>query len=198
MTKLRGRRTLGLGIMATALSLGLLPGAVGAVHEGDYPAHVHTGSCENLGDVVFPLNNVRVGGLMMDMMAGGTPEAGMDMEMEMGEEMGASTRIPIATSMTTVDAPLADILNGEHAINVHLSDEAIEEYVACGDIGGMVMTGPGMEGGGTLVLGLRTLNDSGISGVAVLEGMGAQTDVTLYLGENLTPSEEAAPATPAA
>ena len=195
MTKLHARRTLGLGAMAAALSLGLLPGAVGAVHEGDYPAHIHTGSCENLGDVVFPLSNVRVGGMMMDMMAA-TPEAGM--EMEMGEEMGASTRIPIATSVTTVDAPLADILNGEHAINVHLSDEAIEEYVACGDIGGLVMTGPGMEGGGTLVLGLRTLNDSGISGVAVLEGMGAQTDVTLYLGENLTPTEDAAPATPAA
>jgi hypothetical protein len=52
---------------------------------GDYPGHIHAGSCEELGDVVFPLGNASVGGMMMGMM-GGTPEA--DMSMEMGEEMG--------------------------------------------------------------------------------------------------------------
>jgi len=193
MAMLRANRTIGLGALAAAFSLGLMPGVADAVHEGDYPAHIHAGTCENLGDVVFPLNNVRVGGLMMDMMAG-TPEA----DMEMGEEMGAPSRVPIATSATVVDAPLADILNAEHAINVHLSDEEIEEYVACGDIGGMVMTGPGMEGGGTVVIGLRSLNDSGISGVATLEGMGAQTEVVLYLGEDLGGVDAADAGTPAA
>jgi hypothetical protein len=55
MTMLGSRRLLGLGTMAAALSLGLMPGLVGAVHEGDYPGHIHAGSCESLGDVVFPL-----------------------------------------------------------------------------------------------------------------------------------------------
>ena len=183
----RTHRTIGIGAVAM-LSFGLLAGGASAVHEGDYPAHIHAGTCEELGDVVFPLNNARVGGMAMDMVAMGGEEMAATPagEMAMGEEMGAESRIPVATSANVVDAPLADILNGGHAINVHLSDEAIEEYIACGDIGGMVMTGPGMEGGGTVVIGLRSLNDSGISGVATLEGMGAQTQVVLYLGEDLT------------
>lgn len=177
-------------VLAAALALGAAAPA-GAVHEGDYPAHIHAGSCESLGDVVFPLGNAVVGGLAMGMgadmgMMEGTPAGGeTESAMAMGEEMGSEARIPVATSYTVVDAPLADILGADHAINVHLSDEEIATYVACGDLGGMVMTGAGMEGGGTLIVGLRTLNDSRISGVAMLEGMGAQTAVTLFLGENL-------------
>ena len=185
-----------IAVLAATLSLGLAFGTAGAVHEGDYPGHIHAGSCENLGDVVFPLNNASVGGMMMGMMAG-TPEA--DAGMEMGEEMGSEARVLVATSYTVVDAALDDILGAEHAINFHLSEENIAEYIACGDIGGVVMTGPGMEQGGTLVIGLRSLNDSGISGIATLEGMGDQTEVVVYLAEDLTGVEPAdAAATPAA
>ncbi len=168
-----------------------LPHLAGAVHEGDYPGHIHAGSCEELGDVAFPLQNASVGGPMVGMM-GGTPEAGMS-EMEMGEEMGSEDRVPVATSYTVVDAALEDILAEEHAINFHESAENIENYIACGDIGGAVMTGPGMDGGGTLVIGLRSLNGSGISGVATLEGMDDQTAVTVYLAEDLTGVDEATP-----
>ena len=193
MTMLGSRRLLGIGTIAAALSLGLMPGLVGAVHEGDYPGHIHAGSCETLGDVVFPLNNARVGGMMMDMMAG-TPEG----EMAMGEEMGSESRIPVATSLTVVDASLDDILAGEHAINYHESDENIQNYIACGDIGGAVMTMPGMGDEGTLVIGLRSLNDSGIAGVATLTGMGDQTQVAIFLGEDLTGLDDAVAGTPAA
>jgi hypothetical protein len=188
------RRLTGLGastaVLAAALTLGLAPGSVGAVHEGDYPGHIHAGSCDELGDVVFPLGNASVGGMMMGMM-GGTPEADTA-EMEMGEEMGSEDRVPVATSYTVVDAALEDILAEEHAINFHESEENIENYIACGDIGGTVMTGPGMDEGGTLVIGLRSLNDSGISGVATLEGMGDQTEVVVYLAENLAGTADAA------
>ncbi len=183
------------GVLAAALSLGLAPGLAGAVHEGDYPGHIHAGSCEELGDVVFPLQNASVGGMMAG-MTGGTPEAGM----EMGEMMGSEDRVPVATSFMMVDAALEDILAEEHAINFHESEENIEEYIACGDIGGMVMGGAGMQGGDLLVVGLRSLNESGISGVATLEGMDDQTAVTVYLAENLAGVDEAAGAggTPAA
>ena len=195
MASIGSRRLAGLGastgVLAAALSLGLAPGLAGAVHEGDYPGHIHAGSCEELGDVVFPLGNASVGGMMAGMM-GGTPEAGMA-EAEMGEEMGSEDRVPVATSYTVVDAALEDILAEEHAINFHESEENIENYIACGDIGGAVMTGPGMDEGGTLVIGLRSLNDSGISGVATLEGMDDQTAVTVYLAEDLTGADEATP-----
>jgi len=200
MTLTRSRRLVGFAVptmlLAAALSLGLAPGLAGAVHEGDYPGHIHSGSCEELGDVVFPLGNASVGGMMMGMMAS-SPEAG-SAEMEMGEEMGSEARVVVATSYTMVDASLEDILAAEHAINYHESEENIENYIACGDIGGALMTGPGMEEGGTLVIGLRSVNDSGISGVATLEGMGDQTEVVVYLAEDLTGVEADAAATPAA
>jgi plastocyanin len=173
-------------VVAAALTIGMGAGSVGAVHEGDYPGHIHAGSCEELGDVVFPLGNAVVGGLVA-----GTPEA------ETGEEMGSEARIPVATTAKTVDASLEDILAEEHAINFHESEENIQNYIACGDIGGAVL-GDAADGG-TLVIGLRSLNDSGISGVATLEAMGDQTEVVVYLAEDLTGVEAAdAAGTPAA
>ena len=196
MAGVRTRRLTGVGastaVLAAALTLGLTPGITGAVHEGDYPGHIHAGSCEELGDVVFPLGNASVGGMMAGMM-GGTPEAGMA-EAEMGEEMGSEDRVPVATSYTVVDAALEDILAEEHAINFHESEENIENYIACGDIGGTVMSAAGMQDGGDLlVVGLRSLNDSGIAGVATLEGMDDQTAVTVYLAENLAGVDQATP-----
>ena len=43
-----------------------------------------------------------------------------------------------------------------------------------------------MDEGGTLVVGLGQLNDSGYSGIAVLEGKGDQTEVVIYLAEGPT------------
>jgi hypothetical protein len=71
----------------------------GAPADTPQPAHIHSGTCAELGDVVHPLTNV---------------------------EGGASE--------TTVVAPLADLQTGDFAINVHESEEAIQNYVACGDI----------------------------------------------------------------
>jgi len=155
-----------------------------------HPAHIHTGTCEELGDVVFPLTNVSEMGMMEGMM-GGTPEAD-DAAMEMSEPMGAETAFGVETSYTVVDVSLEEIVEGGHAINLHESEENIGEYIACGDIGGRVETGPGMEQGGTLVVGLGELNDSGYAGIAVLEGMDDQTEVVIYLAEGLSGGSGAA------
>ena len=161
-----------------------------------HPAHIHTGTCAELGEVVFPLTDVSETGMMAGMM-GGTPEADAP-EMGMSEPMGAESAAMVETSYTLVDAALEEIVEGGHAINVHASEANIEEYIACGDIGGRIETGPGMEQGGTLVIGLRELNGSGYAGVAVLEGRGDQTEVILYLAEGLaggaTGGEEGTPA----
>jgi Cu/Zn superoxide dismutase len=71
----------------------------GAPADTPQPAHIHSGACPEVGDVVYPLTNV---------------------------EGGASE--------TTVAAPLADLQAAAYAINVHESEEAIQNYVACGDL----------------------------------------------------------------
>jgi plastocyanin len=83
---------------------------------------------------------------------------------------------------------LGDILSAPHAINVHESAEAIQNYIACGDIGGRVIDGD-------LVIGLSELNDSGHHGVAVLEGDDDGTDVKVYLSEEEAGAESEQAAT---
>lgn len=148
-----------------------------------HPAHIHAGSCDSLGEVVFPL---------------------ADLAMPAADE--GSGVIPIATSVTVVDASLAQILSAPHAVNVHESYEAIGNYIACGNIGGSPV-------GADLVVGLGEMNGSGFSGVVWLRDNGdGTTTVTVFLGHGLagvavqvpqvaTPPAEATPApeaTPAA
>jgi plastocyanin len=147
--------------------------------EESHPAHIHSGSCATLGDVVYPLNNV--GGEMMDAM--GTPMA--------SETMGATDSIPVDVSITTVNTTLADLTSEPYAINVHESAENIGNYIACGDIGGMMM-------GSYLAIGLGELNESGYSGIATLQDNGdGTTTVTVFLteeyGEDHGGEEEATP-----
>jgi hypothetical protein len=160
----------GVLVAVFALAMGAAVGFGGASAQdmdAPHPAHIHSGSCAALGDVVFPLTDV--GGPMMDAM--GTPMAA-------GMAMGAADAIPVKTSVTTVQADLNTILSGEHAINVHESAENIGNYIACGDIGGEVM-------GSDLAIGLGELNGSGHSGVAWLHDNGdGTTTVTVFLTES--------------
>lgn len=143
-------------VLAMSVPAGLAQEASPAASAGaSHPAHIHVGTCAELGDVVVPLTNL---------------------EEVAGEATGPESALAIATSTTYVDLPLADIIAGGHAINVHLSDEEIGTYIACGDIGGVVVADE--DGGDTLVIGLGELNDSGYSGVAWLgETADGQTEV---------------------
>src|SRR5918995_3559591 len=160
-----------------------VPLARGQEVDAPHPAHIHSGTCDNLGDIVAPLSDVT--------------------ELTAGESFGAESAVLVTQSDTDVELPLGDILSAPHAINVHESAEAIQNYIACGDIGGRVIDGD-------LVIGLRELNDSGHHGVAVLEDDDDGTDLTLYLAEEGTdaqaeqetatetaPAATDAPATPA-
>ncbi|MCC6421434.1 MAG: hypothetical protein IT429_24720 [Gemmataceae bacterium] len=196
------RQRLGsLVVLGAFVSLGF--GAAGAGAQGTamtpHPAHIHEGTCDQLNPAPqYPLTDVSMTGMMGGMagMSGmGTPGAGMMGSPEagmtgspgagMGGMMGAATAVAVETSETVVPASLQDLLTSPHAINVHESAANIQRYIACGDLGGQVMSGPGMEQGGTLVIGLRELNDSGYAGIAVLEGMGDQTRVDVYLAQGL-------------
>lgn len=125
-----------------------------------HPAHIHSGTCDELGDVVVPL---------------------ADLMEPQGERSGPASAGAISYSHNFVDLPLQEIIDGGHAINVHLSNDEIGDYIACGDIGGVVMEGE--EGQPELTIGLHALNDSGYVGIAWLGQDGDQTEVSVTLIE---------------
>ena len=121
------------------------------------PAHIHSGNCVELGDIVAPLT---------------------DLTAPVSEGVGQADRaIPAESSFTNVPMTLDAILGADHAINVHLSAEQIGTYIACGELGGAV------DAGGALVVGLREQSDSGYTGIAFLSpgADGASTDVSVFI-----------------
>lgn len=139
---------------ATAMSASLgAPVRAQDAGEAPHPIHIHSGTCDNLGDVVFPLTDVKLN--------------------TAGETFG-SPAIPVEESETEVAVTLSDLLSSPHAINIHESADAIQNYIACGNIGGRVVDGD-------LEVGLREINGSGHYGVAKLDGDDDHVDVEIYL-----------------
>ncbi len=173
MTHLGTRATRLLGLMA-ALGLLLFGGGLGLAQDATpevaaaHPAHIHSGTCDTLGDVVFPLNDVAVA----DTAA--TPSA--------------VESVIVAESATTVEVALDDILAAEHAITGPESAENIGTYIACGDVTGEVTDG-------MLMIELLELDGSGFMGEAMLMDNGdGTTDVTVTImqsGAMATPAASA-------
>ena len=138
---------------------------VASAHDegGPHPAHIHVGTVDAPGEVVIPLSDVS-GQFLVD----GEPTA--------GAAVGQTTAVATLGSVTTADVSLTAIIEGGHVIMVHESAEAIDVYVAGGDIGGTMM------GANDLVVGLKELNESGLSGIAILHDNGDETTtVSVYL-----------------
>src|SRR5215204_3474625 len=159
-------RSIRLGSVAALTALALVtPGLAAQDDEAEvHPAHIHSGSCAELGDVVYPLTEIT--------------EVGGD-----AERTGAASAIPVKSSSTVVDTPLQDLVDGDFAINVHESAEEIDTYIACGDIGGAVTTDEG-ETENELIIGLGELNGSGHTGIAWLGAEGDKTRVAVHLVES--------------
>jgi uncharacterized cupredoxin-like copper-binding protein len=135
------------------------PAAAGGDATMPRPAHIHSGDCVNLGDVVQPLTNLTAA---------------------TGRAEGQRNRaIPAESSFTTVPMMLDQILASDHAINVHLSAAQIGTYIACGEIGGA------RDANGALTIGLRELNNSGYTGIAYLipTADGTGTNVSVFIAE---------------
>ena len=154
--------------------------------EGGAQAHpaIHVGTCEDLGEVVFPLADVA------PLDAEASPVASPAASPVAGGELDEDV---VAESTTILEVPLEEIVAGEHAINVHESAENIENYIACGTITGM----PENE---HLRVDLQELNDSGLTGRAVLtsnaDDMTTTVTVTLIQADTeMTGTPEATPAT---
>ena len=190
----------GAGVLALVLAAGgLAQEATPVTDEGmamtetgqPHPAHIHVGTCDNLdpsplfplADVVIPVAGAEGGAASP---AAATPMASPVTDMATpvdgaGDTGGATgSAVPAGQSTTVVPAGLADILAADHAINVHLSYEQADVYIACGTIGGMA------DANGNLFIGLAELNDSGYSGVAWLHDNGdGTTTVTVFLSTGL-------------
>jgi plastocyanin len=156
-------------VLILALGAAALMASPGAAQEGEedggHPAHVHLGTCAELGEVAHALSNVGPG-----TVRNGEQTTG-------GRVVGQTEDVhPADVSSTTIDVSLEEITSGVHAINVHESTENIQNYIACGNIGGV-------QYGNTLVIGLAELNDSGYTGIAVLRADDDQTVVTVYLSQ---------------
>jgi hypothetical protein len=139
------------------------------------PAHIHTGTCDEVGEVVAPLTDL--GGAIG------------------GDRVGQARRaIPAQSSFTSVPLTLDAILGADHVVNVHLSAEEIDTYIACGEIGGR------LSPEGAVIIGLRELNRSGFTGIAYLApgADGASTDVSAFVAPTINRGavEGAADATP--
>jgi hypothetical protein len=108
-----------------------------------YPLHIHEGSCEQLGAVVYPLGEIST-----------------DLNVH-GETIGGAEDQMVALNVTLVAASIDDLTGAEHAISIHQSEEDLANIIACGDITGSVFDG------GTMVIRLNEADDSGYIGFAL-------------------------------
>ncbi len=120
------------------------PSSMLAAAESSRLAHIHAGSCEELGIVVYSLPDIRTFRLDGDNGVGAV-------ELISG----------------TANVPLTGLFGEPFSVHIHESAENKQTYIACADIGGQPAA-PWTEADG-LVLEAREQNDSGFSGFVQLE-----------------------------
>jgi copper chaperone CopZ len=159
------RRPLAIGAALALCGLGLVGG--GGRRDGDPAAAQSTlgsaafyqGRCARLDPApLYPLGEVALGSY---------------------EEDAATTAVSVGMATTTLDARLADLLAGEHAITVDRGTEDRPTPISCGEV-----VGPAMPDG--VAVGLREQDGSGYAGIAWLRADGERTAVTVFLAHGLT------------
>jgi len=134
-------------------------------------AHINAGSCGELSHIVFKLDDVAAVSSEATETAGS--DAAASPAVATNSESGAGTKL----STTTVNVSLDDLLAEDHAINIHESIQAVDTYVACGDIAGTPTDGE-------LEIEMVEQNGSGLSGTATLRDNGdGTTTVTIVLAQ---------------
>ena len=125
-----------------------------------HPARIHEGSCPEVGESVADLE---------DVVGETTPT-----------HVGSEAAILVEAS-TTADVGISypDLLETPHSLVVHLgpSDEYMQVYLVCGDIGGFPLNAT------DLAIGLGEIDGSGYRGIATIhdDGDSATVDVDVYI-----------------
>jgi len=144
-----------------------------ATPDVSHPAHIHSGTCDDLDpNPAQPLNNIE-------------PRLNDDDDDNANEPQGVLTAPRVLYSETDVEMSLDDLLAESYSVNIHESNEQIQNYIACGEIGGVKVDDK-------IIIGLRPLNDSGFSGIAILESDDDNTNVKVYLVEPMVEQEPVA------
>lgn len=165
---------------ALAATIGL-GGAAGVMAQGEtpqngHPAHIHAGTCAELDPApVADLYNLLPIGVERD----------DDGEVSESPEVRGTLTVGDVTYSETDDIELVwdDVLSSPHAIVVHESEDNMDTYIACGDIGGVVFGDDDDE----MVIGLHPVGDSGFSGIAVLDADDDdEVDVEVYMSAPAT------------
>jgi hypothetical protein len=121
------------------LTFGAAPGVAAQAPIGGRPAELRAGTCAGLGEVVMHLAQV---------------------VFTVGDPLGQTGATPVEQSGTVVPFTIEQLLASEHAVVVQESIDAAATPVACGVVGGA------LNPDGTLAVGMNSMNDSSLSGVA--------------------------------
>ena len=154
-----------------------LPG-VSRAHEADgHPARIHEGTCDEIGPVIEQLTGVGA-----EISLDGTPIPAAEMVVAEGA-------VPIKLSSTALDSQASDLIDTPHAIVVYASDEARDQILVCGNVGGALLMQ--MEGmpmlGDELASWLAPQGDTDFTGLALLRSdVGGTSTVTIFLAEGLS------------
>jgi hypothetical protein len=154
-------------------------------HAADgHPARIQHGTCDELGGVAFRLNGVGA-----TITAEGTPIAEP-------AHSGSEVAVDIDASVTDLDASFTELTKNAYAIVVYESDEAMDQIIACGSVGGLLVA-PQMAGmvmpGDELGIGLAPWGDAGDTGIALLRSVeGGTSSISILLIEGAESGEEAA------
>ena len=128
-----------LAIVASLATLCIVQTVSAQDESTAYPAHIHAGTCDDIGEV----------------------EASLEDLMEpAGDRVGGEEASVAAASFSIIPNSLDSLLSDSFAIDVH--QEGDDDAIACGEIGGV------LDDRGALIIGLRPLDDSGFSGIAYL------------------------------
>ena len=139
-------------------------------------AHVHAGTCDELGIVVYSFPDIRT------------------YQIAEGEDGGVGA-IELITG--TTETALGDLFGEPFSIHIHESAQNKQRYLACSNIGGMPEA-PWSEGDG-LTLEAIEQQDSGFSGFTTLRPApngGAQVTVVLAASSSATDAAAALPEPP--
>ena len=162
---LRTSTRLKTGIMAMALSLGLMtaggvavaqqatpptsatPGASPPPVTQEYPVAVHQGSCpqpeaEPVGD---PVNAQTFGSTA-----------------EGAQAVGTSALPPALTAEIALDSPLTEVTDVPHVVAIHQSPDEFGMVIACGDIAGSAVES-------VLIIPIRPVNQGTVAGTATVQ-----------------------------
>jgi len=161
---MRTRRMVGpslLAIMAMVLTGILSAAPVGAQAVSSLPISIYQGTCDSdTIEHVIDLNPIVPAAAVAGATFGGSDDA-----------------IDVASSTTTLDATLTELLsNAPLSIIVSSGTGADATELACGVIGGFVTNDQ-------VAFGIDDQNDSGVAGIATVADLGSQISVTVILGE---------------